>query len=52
MKNKEVKGILALVVVTALSFGVIAGSRALSTDIAGSAGTGETAAALEKPPGL
>ena len=48
MKNKEVKGILALVVVTALSFGVIAGSRALSTDIAGSAGTGETAAALEE----
>ncbi len=27
MKNKEVKGILALVVVTALSFGVIIGSR-------------------------
>ena len=48
MKNKEVKGILALVVVTALSFGVIAGSRALSTDIAGSTGTGETAAALEE----
>lgn len=26
MKNKEVRGILALVVVTALSFGVILGS--------------------------
>ena len=48
MKNKEVKGILALVVVTALSFGVIAGSRALSTDIAGNTGTGEAAAALEE----
>ena len=48
MKNKEVKGILALVVVTALSFGIIAGSRALSTDIAGSTGTGEAAAALEE----
>lgn len=29
MKNKEVKGILALVVVTALSFGVIIGSKFL-----------------------
>ena len=48
MKNKEVKGILALVVVTALSFGVIAGSRALSTDIAGSTGAGETAAVVEE----
>ena len=35
MKNKELRGILALVVVTALSFGVIAGSRVLSTDLAG-----------------
>ena len=32
MKNKNVRGILALVVVTALSFGVIAGSRALAID--------------------
>ena len=40
MKNKEVRGILALVVVTALSFGVIAGSRALSKDAAGAADTG------------
>ena len=48
MKNKEVKGILALVVVTALSFGVIAGSRALSTDIAGSADAGQTASVLEE----
>lgn len=30
MKNKNVRGILALVLVTALSFGVIAGSKALS----------------------
>ena len=35
MKNKELRGILALVIVTALSFGVIAGSRALSRDLAG-----------------
>lgn len=33
MMNKEAKGILALAVVTALSFGVIAGSRALSEDM-------------------
>ena len=32
MKNKNVRGILALAVVTALSFGVIAGSRALTVD--------------------
>ena len=32
MKNKNVRGILALAVVTALSFGVIAGSRALAVD--------------------
>lgn len=35
MKNKELKGILALVVVTALSFGVIAGSKVLSQNMAG-----------------
>ncbi len=33
MKNKEVRGILALALVTALSFGVILGSRALSKDM-------------------
>ena len=32
MKNKNVKGLLALVVVTALSFGVILGSKALAQD--------------------
>lgn len=32
MKNKTVRGILALVVVTALSFGVILGSKALAKD--------------------
>lgn len=32
MKNKEVRGILALAVVTALSFGVILGSNALAKD--------------------
>lgn len=32
MKNKNVRGILALAVVTALSFGVITGSRALAVD--------------------
>ena len=48
MKNKELRGILALIVVTALSFGVIAGSRALSQDMAGgSAQSGEAAAAEE-----
>ena len=30
MKNKNVRGILALIIVTALSFGVIAGSKALA----------------------
>ncbi len=40
MKNKELKGILALVVVTALSFGVIAGSKMLSQDMAGSTANG------------
>ena len=48
MKNKELRGILALIVVTALSCGVIAGSRALSQDMAGgSAQSGEAAAAEE-----
>lgn len=42
MKNKTVRGILALVVVTALSFGVIIGSRALSKDMEGSLSEGET----------
>lgn len=37
MKNKNVKGIIALAVVTALSFGVIIGSKALSTDMTGKA---------------
>lgn len=46
MKNKEVRGILALVVVTALSFGVIAGSRALSKDAAGAADTGAAEGAV------
>lgn len=32
MNNKNVKGIIALALVTALSFGVIMGSKALSTD--------------------
>ena len=32
MKNKNVRGILALIIVTALSFGVIAGSKALAKD--------------------
>ena len=32
MKNKNVRGLLALVVVTALSFGVILGSKALAKD--------------------
>src|SRR5699024_4966413 len=32
MKNKNVRGILALIIVTALSFGVIAGSKALAND--------------------
>ena len=41
MKNKTVRGILALVVVTALSFGVILGSKALAKD------TGAGAASLE-----
>ncbi|MGI6019120.1 MAG: FMN-binding protein [Marvinbryantia sp.] len=40
MKNKELKGILALVVVTALSFGVIAGSKMLSQDMTDSTANG------------
>ena len=47
MKNKELRGILALVVVTALSFGVIAGSRALSTDLAGDSAEEESAVVEE-----
>lgn len=38
MKNKNVRGILALAVVTALSFGVIIGSKALATDSQGENG--------------
>lgn len=41
MKNKTVKGIIALAVVTALSFGIIIVSKALSTDMTGSTGTTE-----------
>ena len=48
MKNKEVRGILALIVVTALSFGVIAGSRALSVDMAGDGAQGGSAAVAEE----
>ena len=44
MKNKDVKGLIALAVVTALSFGVIMGSKALVKDM----GTGESAAAKEQ----
>lgn len=47
MKNKEVKGILALVVVTALSFGVIMGSKALSRDMGGSTASQNTEALEE-----
>ena len=48
MKNKEVRGILALIVVTALSFGVIAGSRALSVDMTGDGAQGVSAAVAEE----
>ena len=48
MKNKEVRGILALIVVTALSFGVIAGSRALSVDMAGDGAQGGSGAVAEE----
>nr|WP_297883887.1 FMN-binding protein [uncultured Blautia sp.] len=47
MKNKEVKGILALIVVTALSFGVIIGSKALSIDMDGDAASQNTEALEE-----
>lgn len=48
MKNKEVKGFIALIVVTALSFGVIMGSRTLSQDMTGGgAASGEAAAEEE-----
>lgn len=40
MKNKNVKGILALAIVTALSFGVIIGSNALSKDLSENDGNG------------
>lgn len=42
MMNKNVRGLIALAVVTALSFGVIAGSRALSKDAGVSAENGNT----------
>ena len=48
MKNKELKGILALVVVTALSFGVIIGSKTLSRDMAGNNTASESTEALEE----
>ena len=41
MKNKNVRGLLALVVVTALSFGVILGSKALAQDTGAGNGSGE-----------
>ena len=41
MKNKTVRGILALVVVTALSFGVILGSKALAKDTGAGAASQE-----------
>ena len=42
MKNKNVRGIIALAVVTALSFGVIMGSKALAKDMgAGASNTAE-----------
>ena len=47
MKNKEVKGILALIVVTALSFGVIIGSKNLAIS-AGSDTGSQSAEALEE----
>ena len=47
MKNKEVKGILALVVVTALSFGVIIGSKSLALSAGGDA-SGESSETLEE----
>jgi major membrane immunogen (membrane-anchored lipoprotein) len=47
MKNKEVRGILALALVTALSFGVILGSKALSKDMTDSSDS-HTAAIVEE----
>ena len=44
MKNKNVRGIIALAVVTALSFGVIMGSKALAKDM----GTGTSNTAEEQ----
>ena len=49
MKNQQIRGILALLIVTVLSFGVIAGSRALGQDLlaaqnSGSQGAGQTVA--------
>lgn len=44
MKNKNVRGILALVLVTALSFGVIIGSKHLATSMGTEQNTGTTAA--------
>ena len=41
MKNKNVRGILALAVVTALSFGVILGSKALVVDTKEEGGAAE-----------
>lgn len=51
MNNKNIRGILALAVVTALSFGVILGSRALSHNIGANTQNGEaqeSAAVLEE----
>lgn len=48
MKNKNLRGILALAVVTALSFGVILGSRALSHNINGNTAGDLAAAETEK----
>lgn len=47
MKNKNVRGILALAVVTALSFGVIIGSKALAADMGGEASQTEVKALEE-----
>ncbi|MDO4262157.1 MAG: FMN-binding protein [Eubacteriales bacterium] len=42
MKNKNVSGVIALVIVTALSFGVIAGSNALSQDMTAGTAAAQT----------
>ncbi len=47
MKNQNVKGIIALVLVTALSFGVIIGTKTLTTGDGGAAGGSSSAAARE-----